>query len=112
MGVCFSCCRRKRTGEKEPLLPFHKTAEDVQLSHDRIQKIAQVLAALSASKLPSQEQINQASRVFLKSGILHAAGDSGYGPLSERGREVLRDVEEVVQAIMQFGLEKNGETWG
>lgn len=107
MGSCFSCCRRRKTGEKEPLLPLHQSIEDTRPSYDHIQKSAQVLAAISTGKLPSQEQINKALQILLQSNFLNDKDDGGYSPLSARGREILNDVEEVAHAVMRFGLEKN-----
>ena len=110
----MSCCcgrRHKSREEKEPLLPRH--AQEVQQPHrqEQIQKIAGILAALSARKYPSQKQLNvfiqnlQRNVLDVKSSM--DSYDGHYGPLGARGRTVLNDLREACHAILQFGLEKN-----
>lgn len=78
-----------------------------------VDKIVDVLAALNAGKLPTQDQISSFLQVLLKSELLREVQDKGkvvpgYGPLSKEGRKVLADVRALVQAALQFGMEKNG----
>lgn len=113
MGLCFSCCRRQRKdrGEREPLLPKHN-GDVLPPPQTQFDKLADLLAALSAGKLPSQSQIDHALQSLLKSDILDAraaANAIGYGPLSESGRRVVEDVREVMQAALEVGVRKNGE---
>lgn len=120
MGFCFSCCRRSRPEDREPLLPRQVTHEEPLLSsRSQVDKLADVLAALQAGKLPSQDQTNAALRRSLRSDVLAVEGSKTarvlgqgrqYGPLSERGQTIVKDVREVIEAVIQFGMEKNGES--
>lgn len=112
MGFCLSCCRRrsKDRSEREPLLPKHD--DILPPPHNNFDKFADVLAAISAGKLPSQDQLNHALQQLLRSDLLDSrttAHAIGYGPLSESGRKVVEDVREVVQAALEVGVQKNGE---
>jgi hypothetical protein len=119
MGFCFSCCRRRpKTGDREPLLPHQASiTEPLPPPQSQIDKFADVLAALHVGKLPSQDQTNAALRKLLRSDVLAVEGSKSarilgqgqqYGPLSERGKTVLKDFREVIESIVQFGMEKNG----
>ena len=119
MGFCFSCCRRRRRStedDREPLLSPHPAAEAPAGSYT--DEAADILAALRVGKLPSQEQTNTALRQMLRLDVLYVnGGDSKsarvlgraqqYGPLSERGKTVINDIREIIEAIVQFGMEKN-----
>ena len=72
------------------------------------EKIADALAALHAGKLPTQQQLDSALRKLLKSGILVAEAGRRGGALNETGAKVVRDTRELVEALLRFGLEKNG----
>lgn len=72
-----------------------------------LEKVSECLGALTAGKLPSESQLEDILRVVLKNELLDDQVFGGYGPLSERGRQVLRDSREVVEAILQIGMEKN-----
>jgi hypothetical protein len=114
MGFCWSCCRRrpKDAGEREPLLPKHNKSDPVlPPPQNQLDKLADVLAALSAGKWPSQKQLDRALRALLDSDLLdpHAAADSiGYGQLSQSGKKVVEDVRELVHAALELGATKNG----
>lgn len=76
-----------------------------------VDKIVDILAAFSAGKLPSQAQLSRFLQNLLKSELLKEDGSKmvfSTGPMSKEGRKVLEDVRNLVQAILQFGLEKNG----
>lgn len=121
MGSLLSCCcgPRDKSGEKEPLLPRH--TQDVEPSQAdktraRVNKAAEILGALSAGKLPTQDQINVFMRV-LQTSVLESRNSLGlgfeedeakfYGDLSVRGKALLDDVRELCRALVAFGLEKN-----
>lgn len=74
-------------------------------------KLAEFLDAIQKGKLPSQDQLNIILRTILKSSLLR--DDSHvvprYGSLSQSGERVLEDVREMVEALLQIGMEKNGE---
>ncbi|KAF8320469.1 hypothetical protein DL93DRAFT_1849617 [Clavulina sp. PMI_390] len=120
MGASLSCCcggRRKLQGEKEPLLPRHRDEQPSQTTdrprHAQTQKFAQALAALSAGKVPSQPQLDdavqslQTSVLDTRDSLNPGSSNYAYGPLSARGREILDDITEACQAVLQFGVEKN-----
>ncbi|KAF8588045.1 hypothetical protein K439DRAFT_1630079 [Ramaria rubella] len=123
MGFCFSCCRSTPgNSEHEPLLhgeSFPDATTDPPPPESRIEKVADAFGALRVGKLPSQEQINVALRKVLHSGVLtvdDSEDDSlqyvllgQYGPLSERGTKVIKDIRELVEAVIQFGMEKNDD---
>ncbi|KIJ34579.1 hypothetical protein M422DRAFT_51984 [Sphaerobolus stellatus SS14] len=113
MGSFFSLCRRTESDiesnvDNEPLL--HGERGGLPPPRNPLDKLADVIAALNTGKLPSQDQINMAFRKLLKSEMfdINKRG-RGYGPLSERGREVIGDLRELVEATLQFGLEKNDD---
>ncbi|KZT29508.1 hypothetical protein NEOLEDRAFT_1238916 [Neolentinus lepideus HHB14362 ss-1] len=112
MGNCSSCCRRRKSPEREPLLPRVPTHSSDVLPPpvSKIEKIADVLAAINAGKLPSQDQIDAALKLALASDALQPAVVlRGYGPLSESGKKVIRDVRELVNALLRTGVEKNSD---
>lgn len=111
MGLCSSCCgrRAKDRGEREPLLPKHNDV--LPPPQNNFEKFADVLAAIAAGKLPSQDQLNHALQSLLRSDLLDPRATAqaiGYGPLSESGRKVVEDVRELCQAALEVGLQKNG----
>jgi hypothetical protein len=120
MGFLFSCCRRSSAeDDHEPLLsPQSPIYEDLPPPQSHVDKVADAFGALRVGKLPSQDQINVALRKVLRSNVL-TVEDAGkgarvlgqkhlYGPLSERGKAILKDVRELIEAVIQFGMEKNG----
>lgn len=77
-----------------------------------VDKFLDVLAALNAGKLPTQTQLARFLQIILHSELLRDDGGapvSGHGPMSKEGRRVLGDIKGLVQAVLKFGLEKNGE---
>ncbi|RPD69589.1 hypothetical protein L226DRAFT_563232 [Lentinus tigrinus ALCF2SS1-7] len=83
------------------------------LPRTQLDKLADVVAALYAGKLPSQEQVNRALRHALASDVLNShlhgtnGGGSGEEELNEAGKEVLSLVRDALQAVLEFGMEKN-----
>lgn len=111
MGLLFSTCRRRKdSAEREPLLPKHRVenASDAYTpSHAHLTKAVDIIAALRAGKLPSQEQLNGILRTVLQQTALESG--SANGPLSEHGRQVVSDLRNLVDAFLALGLEKNGK---
>jgi hypothetical protein len=114
MGSCHSCFprRRKKSSEREPLLPSYRDdATGLEPPEPLFYKLAEFLDAIQKGKLPSQDQLNIILRTILKSSLLR--DDSHvvprYGSLSQSGERVLEDVREMVEALLQIGMEKNGE---
>ncbi|TFY58408.1 hypothetical protein EVJ58_g6438 [Rhodofomes roseus] len=74
----------------------------------QLARAADVLAAVKAGKLPSEEQLIHALQLLLRSTVLNPDSEvTDYGALSDIGREAITDVRRAVEAIIQFGLEKN-----
>ncbi|KAI0746172.1 hypothetical protein C8Q76DRAFT_706217 [Earliella scabrosa] len=130
MGFCFSCCRRTvdEHDDREPLLPrYHDQSHIPYRSRDPLppprtsfDKLADIVAALHAGKLPSQEQVNRALRHALTSDLLNPESYGGLGhdhgartkeqeELEETGRNVLHAIREASQALLEFGMEKNDD---
>lgn len=117
MGAILSCCcgPRKRSEEREPLLPTHRQQDYTPPLQDRLvpnqatfDKFAAVIAALKNGKLPTQDQLNSTARLLLDSSIFKDAPKHG-GVLSERGRIVLGDLQRLLEALAELGRDKNGE---
>jgi hypothetical protein len=116
MGFVFSCCRRRRKADRgddddtEPLLYDQAGSQRKREPYTFARRIAQIIGALKAGKLPSQEQINRAMQLFLASEPLRRIEDtsstSEYVP-SEQARRVMLCTKETLQKFAQFGLEKN-----
>ncbi|KAJ3514706.1 hypothetical protein NLJ89_g2228 [Agrocybe chaxingu] len=119
MEYCLPCFGRGvREGEREPLLPKpgQRQRETVNgplgVDHSTVDKVVDALAALKEGKLPTQEQLNRFLQVLLKSEFLKeelGRFTTGNGPTSRQGRKVLWDVREVVEAFLQFAMEKNAD---
>lgn len=109
MGLLFSCCRRRKyDSEQEPLLPKHRvnaTAEEILPSQTQLNQLADVVAALKKGKLPSQDQLAR----YLQT-LSCSVDDTTRSSLSEPGARVVEDLRDVLQALLQFGAEKNGKS--
>lgn len=116
-SVISTCCglreKKARTGEREPLLPQHRdrdeTVDAVVPDQQSLNKIADLIAAVGNGKLPSQDQLNNLIRRILQSQIFKEINKDKHDTLSRRGQVVLKDLEEVLRAFMDLGMEKNGE---
>jgi hypothetical protein len=108
MGLLLSCCgQRKKEKKYSPLLDRDEQ-EPLGPSRDVLVKAAAAFGALSAGKLPTEGQLEHVLRSCLHSTILNdkdAIG--GRGPLSQNGRKLLADTREVIEAVLQVGMEKN-----
>ena len=104
MGSAFS----RKPPESEPLVAPPSDTLPEPTSH--FQKAIDVLAALKANKLPSQDQFNAVLRLFLRADVLDVDGVAGHGPVSDDVKKVVLDVRELVEAGLQIGMEKNGES--
>ena len=114
MGFVLSRCRRRKDrksdDEARPLLGGVEESSERARS---LVKLANIIGALKAGKLPSQEQLNRAVRLLLASDALKPAVASatlrGY-ELSEPAVRVLLCLREVLEMVAQVGLEKNGDS--
>ncbi|KAG8903533.1 hypothetical protein FRC01_009167, partial [Tulasnella sp. 417] len=116
MGAILSCCcgPRKRSEEREPLLPTHRYDYTPPLqdrlvpSQATFDKFAAIIAALQNGKLPAQAQLNSAIRSLLDSSTFRDAPKQG-GVLSDRGRIVLQDIQTLLEALAELGRDKNDD---
>ncbi|KAF9650948.1 hypothetical protein BDM02DRAFT_3184891 [Thelephora ganbajun] len=103
MGVCSSCCRSEESPEREPLLPRsgHRDRDETATRHT--DKVADIVGALEAGRLPSQAQIDHAFRGLLSSDLLKVEDTDGHLPPSLRKELVviLNDVNDVVAAMLE-----------
>jgi len=109
MGICCSVFRKRRPrgDEREPLLPKYTPEIPSQSQFD---KLADILAAFSTGKYPTQDQINRALRLLLSSDVLKSGNTVlSNGSLSHHGQKLQSDIRGIVQALITLGIEKNGE---
>lgn len=110
MGACSSCCRSDASPEREPLLPKFEPQHRDEASARYTDKVADVVGALEAGRLPSQAQIDHAFRSLLNSDLLKVEGGNTHLPpsLAKELVAIVDDVKEVVVAMLEVGGEKNG----
>jgi len=110
MGACSSCCRSDESPEREPLLPKPGPRDRDETAVRYTDKVADVVGALEAGRLPSQAQIDHVSRSLLDSDLLKVESSNTHLPSSLRKELVviLDDVNEVITAMLEVGSEKNG----
>lgn len=71
-------------------------------------KASSVIAALDAGKFPSQQQTDQFIDWLLQSGVTQVEPSPEYGELSEKGRILVQDIRDVLNAYKQLGDNMNG----
>lgn len=110
MGACSSCCKTDRSPEREPLLPKSDPRNRDETATRYADKVADILGALEAGRLPSQAQTDHAFRSLLNSDLLKVESANASLPPSLRKELVviLDDVKEVITAMLEVGGEKNG----
>jgi hypothetical protein len=110
MGQWFSCCRRQRSSEREPLLA-DVPQEQIPPPQSRLDKLVDAFAAINAGKLPSQAQLTKILQLFVNFLRKERNGTTplrGYkGPLSGRGRKLVADVQDIAEAMLQIGMQFN-----
>ncbi|KAG8834792.1 hypothetical protein FRC17_007109 [Serendipita sp. 399] len=108
MGSCCSTSRKRRArgDEREPLLPKYVSDVPPQSQFD---KVADILAALSTGKYPSQQQIDRSLRLMLNSDFLKAGQANLSSALSIHGRRLIDDLRRIIEALIVLGTEKNGD---
>ena len=107
MDYCLPCFGR-------PAPPQSIRQQQQQQEHNGVNKLVAVVTALNAGKLLSQDQLSACLRYTLNSELLREDTGTdvlpGNGPMSIQGRKVLSELRNVIQATLQFGMEKNGMT--
>lgn len=71
-------------------------------------KTTSILAALRAGKQPSQSQTNALIEKLLQSELLQVEQTFGGGELSQKGKELARDLRGILEAYKNYGQHKNG----
>lgn len=110
MGACSSCCRNDGSPEREPLLPKSEPRNREETAAQYADKVADVVGALEAGRLPSQAQIDHAFRSLLDSDLLKIESTDAHLPPSLRKElaAIVNGAKEVVTAMLEVGEEKNG----
>ncbi|KAJ7437385.1 hypothetical protein B0H11DRAFT_2107808, partial [Mycena galericulata] len=108
MGGFWSCCRRDKSPERDPLIPKSRATE--QPSHSSFEKLGDIIGAINSGKFPSQDQISALLQQSLRSELLrdpeHTLPTHG-GALSQRGVILLLETRQLVDSVLRIGLEKN-----
>lgn len=129
MGLCSSCCRRRKRvrdlnstsnfgfgedAERQPLLPGTPSSKGKAAEATAREKFyeyetrwANTTQALRKGKIPSQEQFD---RMLKTAGRLLDTIDereSAVGKLSEQGRAVVGTLRDTTDALIVWGQEKN-----
>ncbi|CBQ71824.1 conserved hypothetical protein [Sporisorium reilianum SRZ2] len=84
-------------------------ARQLAPSRDTLSRIAQMVGAVKAGKLPSQKQINQFIEAVMSSPVLDERSVSGSTKLSQQGATVLQDLKGIFACIERIGESKNGD---
>lgn len=112
-GIDFHASTSQNQGEDTPTSSPSTPAAAFTI----LGKFVDIVAALKAGKLPSQQQTSRLLQVALKSDFLqhrdsgNALDDNylyGFGPTSKRGAKTLISLASMLQAALEFGMEKNG----
>ena len=105
MDYCLPCF-----GRPDP--PQRTRQQQQQQEQNGVNKLVAILTAVTAGRLPSQDQLSVFLRFILNSELLREGTRtdvlSGNGPMSKQGRKVLSELRNIFQATLQFGMEKNG----
>ncbi|KAK0524726.1 hypothetical protein OC835_005839 [Tilletia horrida] len=114
--------------ESAPLLPQHQragqqayqsiehavanpreTAQRITPSQDTQDKIAHVVAAFQAGKLPTQAQVNSFLERIKKSAVLKEGSYNRTGALSDQSARVVGDLKRVIDQVQRLGDQKNSD---
>lgn len=82
-----------------------------QMAPDRqtLARIAQMVGAIKAGKLPSQKQLNHFIEALMSSPVLDERNVPGSTRLSSQGAKVLQDIKGIFACIERIGESKNGD---
>ncbi|KAJ7721961.1 hypothetical protein DFH07DRAFT_898139, partial [Mycena maculata] len=108
MGGFWSCCRRDKSPERDPLLTKSRPTE--QPPHSSFEKLADIIGAVNSGKIPSQDQVSALFQHALRSEFLRDPGNAlptHSGPLSRQGLTLVLEVRELIDSVLRIGLEKN-----
>jgi hypothetical protein len=103
MGSYWSCCRREKSPEKEPLLAKSRSYQP----NTSFEKLGDIVGAFNSGKIPSQDQVAGLLQRVLRSEFLNDPAPSSGGPLSRRGIALVLGIKELMESVLRVGLEKN-----
>lgn len=112
MGACSSCCRSDASPEREPLLPNSGPRNRDETPARYTDKVAGVVGALEAGRLPSQSQIDRTLQSLLNSDLLKVGSGNTQlpPPLAKELVIIIDNAKEVITAMLEVGGEKNGSS--
>ncbi|SPO24790.1 uncharacterized protein UTRI_01774_B [Ustilago trichophora] len=84
-------------------------ARQVAPSRQTLARIAQMIGAVKAGKLPSQKQLNSFIEAVMSSPVLDERSVAGSTRLSQQGAKVIQDVKGILACIERIGESKNGD---
>ncbi|KAJ1028689.1 hypothetical protein NDA16_001855 [Ustilago loliicola] len=84
-------------------------ARQIAPSRQTLARIAQMVGAVKAGKLPSQKQLNQFIEAVMSSPVLDERNVAGSTKLSQQGAKVLQDIKGILACIERIGESKNGD---
>ncbi|SOV04371.1 uncharacterized protein UDID_02390 [Ustilago sp. UG-2017a] len=84
-------------------------ARQMAPSRQTLARIAQMVGAVKAGKLPSQKQLNQFIEAIMSSPVLDERNVAGSTKLSQQGVKVLQDIKGILACIERIGESKNGD---
>lgn len=84
-------------------------ARQIAPSRQSLARIAQMVGAVKAGKLPSQKQLNQFIEAVMSSPVLDERNVAGSTRLSQQGAKVLQDIKGILACIERIGESKNGD---
>ncbi|PWN50291.1 hypothetical protein IE53DRAFT_103062 [Violaceomyces palustris] len=88
---------------------IRRGAKQLAPSRDSIFKVAQIIGAVKAGKLPSQEQLGNWIELIINSKVLDERNVSGSTQLSEQGRKFIKDLKALLACVERVGESKNGD---
>ncbi|SPO23096.1 uncharacterized protein UTRI_01774 [Ustilago trichophora] len=84
-------------------------ARQIAPSRQTLARIAQMVGAIKAGKLPSQKQLNSFIEAIMSSPVLDERSVAGSTKLSEQGAKVIQDIKGILACIERIGESKNGD---
>lgn len=84
-------------------------ARQIAPSRQTLARVAQMVGAIKAGKLPSQKQFNQFIEAVLSSPVLDERNVAGSTKLSQQGAKVLQDIKGILACMERIGESKNGD---
>ncbi|GAC96365.1 hypothetical protein PHSY_003945 [Pseudozyma hubeiensis SY62] len=88
---------------------IEEQARQIAPSRQTLARVAQMIGAIKAGKLPSQKQLNNFIEAIMSSPVLDERSVSGSTKLSQQGATVLQDIKGILACIERIGESKNGD---